>query len=462
MTTLTAPASAADLLRRQRAYWQSGATRDLSFRLDQLRVLRAAIVTYQADIVDAAKQDLGRPEFEGYFEVGVISELDYVIKHLASWVQRRKVSLSLSQQPGSAWVQPEPLGVVLIIGPWNYPFQLIVSPLMGAIAAGNCVMLKPSELAPATSRVLARLVEDTFDPAHVALVEGGVDTAQALLAERFDHILFTGGERVGKIVMQAAAQYLTPVTLELGGKSPCIVDIDVNVEVAARRIAWGKFLNAGQTCIAPDYLLVDERVKDDLVTALKQRLRECYGDNPAASPDLSRVVNDRQFDRLVSLLGQGNILAGGEHDRGDRYLASTLIDGVGWDAPIMQEEIFGPILPILTYRDLGDAIAAINQRPKPLALYLFSRDRQVQAQVLDRTTAGSVCINDTILQVAVWDLPFGGVGGSGMGSYHGQHSFNTFSNLKGVLKKPFWMDMDWRYPPYEGKVKLFKKFVGLS
>ncbi|HSM83807.1 MAG TPA: aldehyde dehydrogenase [Nodosilinea sp.] len=462
MTTLAAPAPIAALIRRQREYWATGATRSLDFRLGQLKALRAAIVTYQADIIDAAKQDLGRPEFEGYFEVGAISELDYIIKHLPGWVKPRRASLPLSQLPGSAWVQPEPLGVALIIGPWNYPFQLMMSPLMGAIAAGNCALLKPSELAPATSKMLARLIDTTFDPAHVALVEGGVETAQALLAEPFDHIFFTGGERVGKLVMQAAAQHLTPVTLELGGKSPCLVDADVNLEVAARRIVWGKFLNAGQTCVAPDYLLVDERIKDDLVAALTQRIHECYGDQPAASPDLSRVVNERQFDRLVGLLGRGNILVGGDHSRRDRYIAPTLIDGVGWEDPIMQEEIFGPILPILTYKDLGGAIAAINQRPKPLALYLFSRDRQVQAQVLERTTAGSVCINDVILQIAIWDMPFGGVGSSGIGGYHGLHSFNTFSNLKSVLKKPFWMDMDWRYPPYDGKVKLFRKFIGLS
>lgn len=462
MTTVAATTPVADLLQRQRAYWATGATRGLDFRLAQLKALRAAIVNYQADIIDAARQDLGRPEFEGYFEVGTISELDHVIKHLHRWVKPRKASLPLSQLPGAAWVQPEPLGVALIIAPWNYPFQLIVSPLMGAIAAGNCAMLKPSELAPATSKVLARLIADTFDPAYVALVEGGIDTAQALLAEKFDHIFFTGGERIGKIVMQAAAQHLTPVTLELGGKSPCIVEADVNLEVAARRIVWGKFLNAGQTCVAPDYLLVDERVKDGLVAALQQRIQVCYGDDPATSPDLSRVVNDRQFDRLVGLLNQGNILAGGQHNRGDRYIAPTLIDGIGWDDSIMQEEIFGPILPILTYKDLGDAIAAVNQQPKPLALYLFTRDRQVQEQVLDRTTAGSVCINDVILQIAIWDLPFGGVGSSGVGSYHGQHSFNTFSHLKSVLKKPFWMDMDWRYPPYGDKVKLFQKFIGLS
>ncbi|MBE9139521.1 aldehyde dehydrogenase [Nodosilinea sp. LEGE 07088] len=462
MTTLTAPVSVADLLISQRAYWATGATRDVDVRLDRLRALRAAIVGYQADIIDAVRQDLGRPEFEGYFEVGVISELDYIIKQLPRWVKPRKVSLPLSQQPGAAWVQPEPLGVALIIGPWNYPFQLIISPLMGAIAAGNCAILKPSELAPATSQVLARLIKTTFDPAHVALVEGGVETAQALLAEKFDHIFFTGGERVGQVVMQAAAQHLTPVTLELGGKSPCIVDANVDLEVAARRIIWGKFLNAGQTCVAPDYLLVDERIKDELVGALQQRLASCYGDDPAQSPDYARIVNDRQFDRLVSFLAQGHILAGGDQERSDRYLAPTLIDGVSWDDPVMQAEIFGPILPILTYRDLDEAITAINQRPKPLALYLFSRDRKTQSQVLARTSAGSVGINDVILQIAVWDMPFGGVGSSGIGNYHGRYSFDTFSNLKSVLKKPFWIDMDWRYPPYGDKVKLFRKLIGLS
>jgi aldehyde dehydrogenase (NAD+) len=377
-------------------------------------------------------------------------------------VKARKVSLPLNQLPGSAWVQPEPLGVVLIIGPWNYPFQLMISPLIGAIAAGNCALLKPSELAPATSAVLAQLVQATFDPAHVALVEGGVETAQALLAEKFDHIFFTGGERIGKVVMQAAAQHLTPVTLELGGKSPCIIDTDINLEVAVRRLVWGKFLNAGQTCIAPDYLLVNEAIKPALVEALQQRLQQCYGDQPSQSPDYSRIVNERQFDRLVGLLNQGQVLAGGEHHRPDRYIAPTLIDQVTWDDPVMQEEIFGPILPILTYRRLEDAIAIIQQRPKPLALYLFSRDRQVQRQVLQNTTAGGVCINDVILQVAVWGLPFGGVGSSGMGAYHGKYSFDTLSHLKSVFKRPFWLDMDWRYPPYADKINLFKKFIGLS
>lgn len=461
-TTLPNSPAVADLLQRQRDFWATGATRDLDFRMAQLKRLREAIVAYQEDIVAAATADLGRPPFEGYFEVGVINELDYAIKHFRSWAKPRKVSLPLSQWPGSAWVQPEPVGVVLIIAPWNYPFQLTISPLIGAIAAGNCTILKPSELAPATAKVLAKLVAATFDPAHVALVEGDAEVAQALLAEPFDHVFFTGGERVGKLVMQAAAQHLTPVTLELGGKSPCLVEPDIDVAVAARRIAWGKFLNAGQTCIAPDYLLVHESIKPALVEALKQRMIECYGDRPIDSPDYSRIVNERQFDRLVDLLGQGDIVIGGQHDRSQRFMAPTLIDGVTWDDPVMQEEIFGPILPILTYRRIEEAITAINQRPKPLALYLFSKSRQTQNQVLQHTTAGTVCLNDVVLQVAISGLPFGGVGSSGIGNYHGQYSFDTFSNLKSVLKKPFWLDMDWRYPPYAGKDKLFRKVIGLS
>ena len=456
----TATPNVAQLLQAQRRFFATGQTRSLGFRLAQLKQLRGAVLKYQEDIVQAAVKDLGRPEFEGYVEVGIIGELDYIIKQLPKWVKPRKARLSLSQLPGAAWLQPEPLGSVLIIGPWNYPFQLIMSPLMGAMAAGNCAVLKPSELAPATSQVLAKLVQETFDPTYVALVEGGVETAQELLAEPFDHILFTGGGRVGKIVMQAAAEHLTPVTLELGGKSPCIVDAETNVEVTAKRIVWGKFLNAGQTCIAPDYLLVHEDIKADLVDALVSTIRASYGENAAQSPDFSRIVNERQVDRLVGLLGAGNILIGGDYDRSNRYIAPTLIDNISWDDPIMQEEIFGPILPILTYRRLEDAIQAINRRPKPLALYLFSHNKQHQQAVLEQTTSGTVGLNEVILQVAVWDLPFGGVGGSGMGAYHGKYSFDTFSNHKSVLKKPFWIDPNWRYAPYEGKLKLFKKGTG--
>ena len=467
MTALSIPdvpvdAQIAQLLSSQRDFFATGATQSVEFRRQQLIRLKTAILERQTEIVDAVKADLGRPEYEGYFEIGVLDELQYVLKRFARWAQPRRVGLPLTQLPGSAWVQSEPLGVVLIIGPWNYPFQLVMSPLIGAITAGNCAIIKPSEIAPATSKVVAKLVSAIFPPYYVAVVEGGVETAQTLLKQKFDHIFFTGGTRIGQIVMAAAAQQLTPVTLELGGKSPCIVDRDVNVEVAAKRIIWGKFVNAGQTCVAPDYLLVHEDIKAEFLVALREALQVFFGDQPAQSPDLARIVSDRQFDRLVALMADESVLVGGDTDRASRYIAPTLLDGVSWDAPIMQEEIFGPILPIMGYRDIETAIAQINARPKPLALYLFSRSQALQKRVLTATSSGGVCLNDVFLQVAIWGLPFGGVGDSGIGAYHGKASFETFSHLKSVLKKPFWFDLAWRYAPYANKLGFLKKVIGVS
>ncbi|MEL6855602.1 MAG: aldehyde dehydrogenase [Cyanobacteria bacterium J06607_13] len=466
MTALqTPPASSSSvqtLVQTQRTFFATGKTKSIDYRLYQLKQLKSAILERQDAIVQAAKADLGRPEFEGYFEIGVLAELSYVIKHLKSWAKPQKVGLPIAQLPGSAWVQSEPLGCVLIIGPWNYPFQLVISPLIGAIAAGNCAIIKPSEIAPATSAVVAELIAATFPPEYVAVQEGGVETSQALLAEKFDHIFFTGGTRVGKIVMEAAAKQLTPVTLELGGKSPCIVDANVDVKVAAKRIVWGKYLNAGQTCVAPDYLLVHEKVKPALLSALQVVIREAFGDDPAQSPDLSRLVSDRQFDRVASLLEGEDILIGGQTDRAERFIAPTVLNNVSWDAPVMQEEIFGPVLPVLSYQDIDSAIAQINARPKPLALYIFSRDEALQKHILSATSSGGACINDVFLHVAIWGMPFGGVGDSGIGAYHGKTSFDTFSHQKSVLKKPFWPDIDWRYPPYKDKVEFFKKIISLS
>ncbi len=454
--------SAASVLAAQRQFFATGKTKSLDFRLQQLHRLKAAILERQAAIVEAAKVDLGRPEYEGYFEIGVLMELNYILKRLKSWVKPRPAGMPLSQWPGHAWVQPEPLGSVLIIGPWNYPFQLLISPLLGAIAAGNCAILKPSEIAPATSRVVAELVTSTFDSHYVAVFEGGVETAQSLLAEKFDHIFFTGGTRVGQIVMESAAKQLTPVTLELGGKSPCIVDQNVKLDVAAKRIIWGKFVNAGQTCVAPDYLLVHEAVKPALLDAMKGAIAEFFGDDPAQSPDLARLVSDRQFDRVAHFLEGQDVVVGGQINRETRYIAPTILDNVGWDAPVMQEEIFGPVLPVLTYQEIDKAIAAINARPKPLALYLFTRDQALQDHVLSSTSSGGVCLNDVFLQVSIWGLPFGGVGDSGIGAYHGKTSFETFSHLKSVLKKPFWLDLDWRYAPYAEKLNAFKKLINAS
>jgi aldehyde dehydrogenase (NAD+) len=461
MTALATP-STADYLQAQRDFFATGATKPLDFRIDQLKRLKAAVLKYQDEIVAAAKADLGRPEYEAYFEMGVLGELDYILKHLKSWAKPKRVGVNLTYLPASARIQPEPKGVVLILGPWNYPFQLVISPLMGAIAAGNCAVVKPSEIAPATSQVVAKLIKDTFDPAYITVVEGGVETAQELLAHRFDHIFFTGGTRIGKVVMAAAAQHLTPVTLELGGKSPCIIDSDAKLETVAKRIAWGKFVNAGQTCVAPDYLLVRESVKPALVAALKQALQAFYGDDPAQSPDLSRIVNERQFDRLVGLLSSGTVIAGGQHNRETRYIAPTLLDNVNWDDPVMEDEIFGPILPILTYNSLDDVIARINARPKPLALYLFTQDKAIEEKVMQETSSGGVCINDVFLQVAAWQMPFGGIGDSGVGAYHGKYSFETFSHHKSILKKPFWLDMTWRYAPYAKKLPLLKKAINAS
>ncbi|MEL6554395.1 MAG: aldehyde dehydrogenase [Cyanobacteria bacterium J06621_11] len=473
MTALSAPplnsssdastnSSAQAILQAQRTFFATGQTKSYEYRLAQLKKLKAAILGRQEAIIQAAKDDLGRPEFEGYFEIGVLAELSHAIKKLKKWMKPNKVGLPLAQLPGSAWVQSEPLGSVLIIGPWNYPFQLVISPLIGAIAAGNCAIIKPSEIAPATSKVVAGLINTTFDANYVAVQEGGVETSQALLAEKFDHIFFTGGTRIGQIVMEAAAKTLTPVTLELGGKSPCIVDSDIKLEVAAKRILWGKFLNAGQTCVAPDYLLVKKEIKPALVAELKKTIREIYGEDPSQSPDLSRLVSDRQFDRVVGLLEGENVAVGGQHNKATRFVAPTVLDNVAWDAPIMQDEIFGPILPVLEYENIEEAIALINAKPKPLALYLFSQNKSLQEQVLASTSSGGVCLNDVVLHLAIWGMPFGGVGESGIGAYHGKHSFDTFSHQKSILKKPFWIDLDWRYPPYASKIEFFKKMISLS
>lgn len=453
--------SIGDKVRQQRHFFSTGQTRQVSFRIAQLKALRRAITEHQASFVQALQADLGKPEFEAYAtEIMVVREIDHALQHIQTWVKPRKVPAAATLLPASARIQPEPLGVVLIIAPWNYPLQLLVSPLIGAIAAGNCALLKPSEHAPHTSQVFAKVIAQTFDPAYITVVEGGVETSQALLEVPFDHILFTGGPAIGKAVMAAAAKHLTPVTLELGGKSPCVIDADVDIETTARRIVWGKFINAGQTCIAPDYLLVDRQIKPQLLQAICRCLQEFYGDDPAQSPDYGRIVSDRHFARLAALLQDGEIVAGGQTNAADRYIAPTVLDQVDTAAPVMQEEIFGPILPVLDFSSLDEAIACINSRPKPLALYVFSRNKALVQRLLQATSSGTACINDVILQVAAYDLPFGGVGPSGMGSYHGQAGFDTFSHRKSILYKSFWFDLKWRYAPYVGKLKFLQRLIG--
>lgn len=407
------------------------------------------------------KSDLGRPPFEGWLaEVNYLeSEIAHALKAMAGWMKPRKTSTPLVLQPGNAYIHPDPLGVVLIISPWNYPIQLCLAPLIPALAAGNCAVLKPSEVSPASSRVLAKLVPRYLDQDAVAVVEGEVAETAALLEERWDHILFTGGERVGKVVMQAAARHLTPVTLELGGKSPVIVDKTADFAVAAKRILWCKSFNSGQTCIAPDYILVEEAAKEPLLCALKDTIASFFGNDPKSSPDYGRIVSDQHFERVASLLQYGKVLHGGGHDAADRFIELTILDEVPLDSRLMTDEIFGPLLPVRTVKDVDEAIEFINQRPKPLALYIFSADKATQADVLHRTSSGGAVVNDCGTHFAVPGLPFGGVGTSGMGAYHGQHGFETFSHLKAVFEKPTFVDPAIRYPPYTKLKKTMAKWV---
>ncbi|MGE0707463.1 MAG: aldehyde dehydrogenase family protein [Planctomycetota bacterium] len=445
-----------------RQTFRAGRTRPLAWRREQLRAIERMVTDHEERLFEALRADLGKPAAEAYGgEVGFIrEEVHFTLKHLRRWTRPERVKTPLVNAIGKSEVVREPLGVVLIIGPWNYPVQLVLAPLIGAIAAGNCAVLKPSELAPHSSALLGELVPQYLDPAAVRVVEGGVPETTALLEQRFDLIFFTGSTRVGKVVMAAAAKHLTPVVLELGGKSPCIVSADVNVPTAARRIVWGKFFNTGQTCVAPDYVLVHRSVERPLIEAMGTALREFYGADPRQSPDYGRIINDAHHARLVGLLANAKVALGGEHDAAERYLAPTILEGVSPEHPVMQEEIFGPILPVLPVDSMDEAIAFVNEREKPLALYVFSNDGDDAERVLGGTSSGGACVNDTLSHLAVPDLPFGGVGESGMGAYHGRHSFEAFSHRRGVLKRWTFPDVKLRYPPYEGKLPTFKRLIG--
>ena len=442
-----------------------GQTRPLQWRLEQLNRLEAALKERADAVLDALARDLGKPDVEAYYElVAVQQELQLCRRRLRSWMRPRAVGVPLSLKPGRAEVMREPLGCVLIIGPWNYPLSLCLQPLVSALAAGNTAVLKPSEHAPATAALIAELIAAAFPASTVQVVQGDGHAAAALLEERFDHIFFTGGERVGRLVMAAAARHLTPVTLELGGKSPAVVLEDADLAVTARRLVWGKTLNAGQTCIAPDYLLVQRSVAEPLFALLRARFESCFGDTPLDSPDLGSIVNASQYARLSALLEgarqRGQLLHGGQCDAERRRIAPTLIRVDDLEDPLMQEELFGPLLPVLVIDDLDEAIQLIHRRAKPLALYLFSRDAKRQEHLLQRTSSGGVCINDVVLQVGVPDLPFGGVGASGMGAYHGEAGFDTFSHRRSVLRRPFRLDAPFRYPPYAGRLPLVRRLLG--
>ncbi|MFC6996055.1 aldehyde dehydrogenase [Rufibacter roseus] len=447
------------LLHAQKAYFTSGHTKGLAFRKSMLHRLEQVIRAEEQNIISALASDFGKPPFETYVtEIAILlSEIKFLQKHLGKWMKPKKVKASLLNFPSKDAIYPEPYGVSLIIGAWNYPFQLTLSPLLGAMAAGCCAILKPSELTPATSQLIARIVQQHFPAEYITVAQGGADISQALLALPFDKIFFTGSVPVGRIVAQAAAKQLIPVTLELGGKSPCIIDQTADLKITAKRIVWGKFLNAGQTCVAPDYLLVQEKVVQPLLAQLLEAIHEFYGPDPAASPDYARIINQKHFQRLTSLLQKAEVYHGGQANADQLYLAPTIVQNVSWQDPIMQEEIFGPILPVLSFKSLPEAIAEIKARPKPLALYFFSKDKTAQQVVLTQTSSGGVCLNDTISHLANPHLPFGGVGESGQGNYHGKASFEAFSHFKSVLKKPFWPDSALRYAPYGNKINWVRK-----
>lgn len=446
------------ILEKQQKYYATGITKDTSFRLRQLYRLKKIVKKHEKEVMAALKKDLNKADYEGYVsEIGLVyEEINYVMKHLYSWTREKLVPTPIVHFPSLSRVYSEPYGVVLIMSPWNYPFQLAVEPLVGAIAAGNCAIIKPSNYSPNTSDVIAAIIREAFDSSYVTVIQGGREANQDLLKEKFDYIFFTGSVSVGKVVMEAASKHLTPVSLELGGKSPCIVDKTANIRLAAKRIVWGKFLNAGQTCVAPDYLLVDSKVKDKLVYWMKKYISKFYGTDPSSNPDFPKIINEKHFNRLTGLMDSGKVIYGGKSNPVTCQIEPTLLDQVHFHSPIMQDEIFGPILPMIEYDNLFEAILEIKRYPKPLALYFFTRDIENEKYVLKNISYGGGCINDTIVHLATSYMPFGGVGNSGMGGYHGKASFETFSHKKSVLKKSNLIDIPLRYPPYKDHLKYAK------
>ncbi|GLC30060.1 aldehyde dehydrogenase [Clostridium omnivorum] len=448
------------MLSEHRDYFQTGETRSIEFRIAQLEKLKNAIQINEKSIVEALYKDLHKSEFESYAtEIGFLYDsIGNFIKNIRKWAKVKRVRTSIVHFKSKSYIYPEPFGTVLIVGPFNYPFQLIFEPLVGAIAAGNCAVVKTSEYTPNVAAVVEKIIVDNFNEKYIRVVGGGRDNNTALINAPFDYIFFTGSIGVGKIVMGAAAKNLVPVTLELGGKSPCIVDKDANIDIAAKRIAWGKFMNVGQTCVAPDYILVHRAVKKQLIEELIEKTKDFYGENPKDSADYGRIINDRQMKRLIDLIDKDKVILGGDFDVEEKYIAPTILDNVTFEDKVMEDEIFGPILPIIEYEDINEAIKKINSRPKPLALYLFTENNIIEKKVIENVSYGGGCVNDTITHLANPLLPFGGVGYSGMGSYHGHKSFETFSHMKSVLKKSTKVNISLVFPPYnKKKIKLLRK-----
>ncbi len=446
----------------QRKYFNSNVTKPLEFRMEQLKKLKEIVISNQQKIIDALKADLKKSEVEAYIsEIGlVLKEINYTLKHLKKWQKPKRMPTPWSLKPGSAKIISEPYGVALIISPWNYPFQLAITPAIGAMAAGNTIVLKPSELATQTEKLLAEMINSNFDSQYFCVITGGKDVGQELLKQKFDFIFFTGSTAVGKIVMSAAAENLTPVCLELGGKSPCIIDESANLEIAARRVIWGKFFNAGQTCIAPDYLYVHESIKTTFLSLLKKNIRKFYGENEFKSNDYGKIISKDHFDRIYKLIEGSKILYGGDKNKEAQFISPTLLEVNSWDEKIMQEEIFGPALPILSYKDIDEVISAVKSKDRPLALYIFSTNSRQIDKVLNELSFGGGSVNDCLVHFSSTEIPVGGVGASGMGRYHGKYTFDTFTHQKAILTKSYFFDLDLRYPPYtEKKFNLMKKLL---
>ena len=432
---------------------------DINFRKQTLVKLLISVQKHEEEIIKALYDDFKKPAFEAVVSetAYIVSELNHTIKNINKWAKPNMVLPSLLNFPSTDYIYKEPYGKVLIIAPWNYPYQLALCPLIAAVAAGNQVVIKPSELTPNTSSIVTKIISETFDENHVKCVEGGVEITQELLAQRWDYIFFTGSVAVGKIVAKAAAENLTPVTLELGGKNPCIIDATANLKLAAKRIVWGKFLNAGQTCIAPDYLLVSNKIKSAFIELIKKEIIDAYGENPENSPDFPRIINQKNWSRLTGMLKGESILAGGKSNIQDYYLAPTLLDEPSLDSLVMKDEIFGPILPVLSFENEDDLVSIISRYEKPLSLYIFSNDNPFAKKIIQNYSFGGGCINDTVVYFSNKRLPFGGVGHSGIGAYHGKLSFSTFTHYKAIVKRANCLDIPTRYAPYKGKLKSVKK-----
>lgn len=447
------------LIGKQRDFFASGKTREISFRFEMLKKLKAAIIQYEKKITAAFWTDLHKSYEEAYLtEIGlVLGEIDYHMKNLRKWSRSKKILTPLVLQPSSSRIFYEPLGVSLIMAPWNYPFMLLMTPVAGAISAGCTAILKPSPYTPNVALVMEEMISVTFDPGYLAMVQGSRKVNEILLEQRFDFIFFTGSPQVGKVVMKAAAENLTPVVLELGGKNPCIIDKDAKLDIAAARVAFGKCINAGQTCLAPDYVFIHESVKEDFIRKLSEKIEKMYGDDPEQSPYFPRIVNHQAFDRLEKLLQNGRIRFGGKTNRETRFISPTIIDEIKPGFPVMQEEIFGPVLPVLTFREISEVEKHLNESEKPLAFYYFGKNSKAK-ELISRTTSGGGCINDTLMHFVNHNLPFGGVGNSGLGKYHGVHSFLAFSNQRAIVRSSRWFDIPLEYAPFK-YFKLIRKLM---